>query len=140
VKQGILKDSYLLINIIFIGVIISIITYSLVFSADDLKYPVPSGSTLLTREVSPSAGLSRSFSEIVRFNFGEAKLYNPYGIRLFSFFAIQLLLRIGAIFIALHFSLRRRQFLILADATLSILLFILFFCPFIVLSAKQLVN
>jgi hypothetical protein len=139
VKPGILNDSYLLINLVFIGIIISIITYSLVFSTDNLKYPVPSGSYLLSHEVSSSSGLSRSFSEIVRFNFRESKFYNPYGIRIFSFFASQLLMRIGAIFIALHISLKHRQFLILADATLSILLFILFFWPFIVHTAKQLV-
>ena len=132
------KDSYRIINLAFIAIIISIITYSFIFSADGPKHPIPSGSAMLTGEISASSGMSRSFSEIVRFNFREAKLYNPYGPRIFSFFAIQLFLRIGAIFIALQISLRYRQFLILADATLSILIFILFFWPFMVLTAKQL--
>jgi hypothetical protein len=134
VNQRILKDSYLIINLVFIGIIISIIAYSVIFSADGRKYPVPSGSAILTGEISASSGMSRSFSETVRFNFQAAKQYNRYGPRIFSFFAIQLLMRAWAVFIALHISVKQRQYLILSDAMLSIFLFIVFFWPFIALT------
>jgi uncharacterized membrane protein YhaH (DUF805 family) len=139
VNRGTLKNDYLIINLIFIGIIILIIVYSFIFSAEGRNHPLPSGSELITGEVSASSGLSRSFSEIVRFNFREAKHYNSYGIRIFSFFAIQLLLRIAAILMTLHVNMKQRQVLILTDAVLSVLLLVVLFRPFIAITVKQLV-
>jgi hypothetical protein len=136
VKTKILKDSYLLVNLAFIGIILSIFTYSVIFTDNGRKYPVPSGAAILTGKISASSGLSRSFSEIVRFNFRESKLYNPYGIRIFSFFAIQLLMRIAAIIFALHSDIRQRRMLITTDAVLSSLLLTICFWPFIKLTVE----
>ncbi|MGE6355573.1 DUF2752 domain-containing protein [Flavobacterium sp. NPDC079362] len=40
-----------------------------------------------------SRGLTRAFSQILRFNFSEAIAYNPYSIKIFLFFLIQLATR-----------------------------------------------
>jgi hypothetical protein len=139
VNRGIIKDDYLIINLVFVGIIILIIVYSFIFSAEGRSHPVPSGSELITGQVSASSGLSRSFSEIVRFNFSKAKRYNSYGIRIFSFFALQLLLRIAAILMTLYVNRKQRQVLIFTDAVLSVFLFVVLFRPFIAITVKQLV-
>jgi hypothetical protein len=139
VNRGTIKDDYLIINLIFAGIIILIIVYSFIFSAEGRNHPVPSGSDLITGQVSASSGLSRSFSEIVRFNFSEAKRYNSYGITIFSFFALQLLLRIAAILMTLHVNRKLRQVLIFTDTVLSVLLFVVLFWPFIAITVKQFV-
>lgn len=78
-----------------------------------------------------STGLSRSFSAIVRFDFSKARSYNPHGLRVFSFFALQLLMRITALVIAGHSGFSKRRKLVIADITLSGILFVMLFFPFI---------
>jgi hypothetical protein len=139
VNRELRNGSYLIINLIFAGIIVAIITYSAIFSADGHKHPVPSGSDMLNGELTISTGLSRSFSAIVRADFKEAKQYNPFGIRVFSFFASQLILRLAACFAVMHIANRHRQTLIFADIVLSTLLFGILCWPFIALTVKQLV-
>jgi hypothetical protein len=103
-----------------------------VFRAEAKNYPLPSGTKILSGDTSISTGLSRSFSAIVRFNFREARSYNPYGLRIFSFFFIQFFLRLAAIFIARHpITSQQRRLIIGTDILLSALLFVVFFWPFI---------
>jgi hypothetical protein len=100
------------------------------------SYPIPSGSQVVTGTDSPSTGLSRSFSAIVRFNFTEARSYNPYGIRIFLFFLIQLFMRAAGIVLAGKV-IQRCRIIIISDIMLSIILFFICFWPFIkVLSAR----
>ncbi len=72
-----------------------IFIYSGIFSAEKNNHPIKSACEIFTGHPCKSTGLSRSFSEIVRFDFESAKAYNSYGLRVFLFFLIQLLLRIA---------------------------------------------
>jgi len=103
--------------------------YSGIFSAERNNHPIPSIYTGITEEESPSAGLSRAFSEIVRFNFKSAREYNPYGIRIFLFFAVQFFMRITGSIITVYQPLTKSQ--VLSDAAISSLLFIICFFPFL---------
>ena len=87
------KAAYRTINLIFAALIGMMFLYAGVFSAGGRRYPVPSFYELATGEISPSSGLSRSFSETVRLNFRKAEAYHPHGIRLFLFFFVQFFLR-----------------------------------------------
>ena len=137
-NQRLLRNNYLIINLIFTGILISVILYALVFSAGGMKHPIPSGWELLTGESSPSSGLSRSFSEIVRFHFEEARQFNPYGIRIFSFFAVQLLLRLFLCIMLIRPVQMRWQAVMIADVLFSIVIFAVSFWPFFHLLARQL--
>ena len=86
-------SSYKRINIIFTLIIIFIFFYS--FYLPYLSLSIVSSCEGMPLIYCKSRGLTRAFSEIVRFNFAEALHYNSYSIRLFSFFLIQLFLRIG---------------------------------------------
>jgi len=68
--------------------------YSLFYSPDEEKYPVPCIHEKLTGEPCPSCGMSHAFSLIVRGRLAEALEWNPHSLRLFLFFALQLLMRI----------------------------------------------
>ncbi|MCK5168313.1 MAG: DUF2752 domain-containing protein [Bacteroidales bacterium] len=88
------KEPYHIINLCFAGIIIMIFIYSGIFSAEKDNHPIKSTCEILTGQPCESTGLSRSFSEIVRFKFESAKSYNKYGIKVFLFFLIQLLIRL----------------------------------------------
>lgn len=127
-------NPYTLLNIIFIVIIVMILLYSGIFSTEKSGYPVPSVYTELTGHESVSTGLSHSFSEIIRLNFRKAHEYNPYGIRIFLFFIVQLFLRINFLMIA-----RRRVYdvsLITLDIVLSAGTFLIAFWPFLVATAE----
>ncbi len=99
--------------------------YSGIFSAQN---PHPIHSAYQNQVI--STGLSRAFSEIVRFNFSSAINYNPYSIRLFSFFAIQGLMRLF-ISILLFRNIFSKNLILFADILLSVLLFLWSFGSFI---------
>ena len=67
-----------------------IFIYSGIFSAEKENHPIKSACKTITGEPCKSTGLSRSFSEIVRFKFESAKSYNKFSIKIFLFFLIQL--------------------------------------------------
>lgn len=125
-----LSNPYILINLVFICLIQCIFLYSGFFSVNKCSYPIHSDYSAITGKTSISSGLSRSFSEIVRLNFSKAKEYNPFGIRIFFFFIIQFLLRIFITLVLLKASSINKN-LITADVTLSVILFIVLFWPFI---------
>ncbi|HKK43442.1 MAG TPA: DUF2752 domain-containing protein, partial [Bacteroidales bacterium] len=93
-KEGIRNEPYLLINLIFAGVILLVIAYSGIFSPDKNNYPVVCIHEKLTGQPCVSCGLSHSFSLIVRGRFHEAYEWNIYGFRIFLFFFSELILRI----------------------------------------------
>ncbi len=92
---------YLLLNIILAGVILLIMGYSLFYSPDEDRYPVPCIHEKLTGEPCPSCGLSHAFSLIVRGRVDEALTWNSQSLRVFIFFALQLLMRAGLALAAL---------------------------------------
>jgi hypothetical protein len=131
-------NNYLIINLVFTGVIIVLLIYSFLFRAGERKHPLPSGSEWVTGIRIPSAGLSRSFSEIVRFNFNKAREYNRYGIRVFLFFMIQLVMRIVISGFLLPGRRRVPGILIATDLFLSVSLFLICFWPFMVFLTREL--
>lgn len=129
------QNTYLLVNLVFCIFLVIIFLYSLVFRANN--HPIPALLTDLTGEIPPSKGLSSSFSEIVRGNFELANEYNPYGLRVFSFFVAQLLMRI---FFSILTFLKPKKISIplIADITISIVIFIFCFAPLITYTLRTL--
>jgi len=124
-----IKESYLTINIVLTGVIMLVMIYSIVFSPDKDDYPVTCIHEKLTGEPCVSCGLSHSFSLILRGRFNEAYQWNVYGMRVFLFFALQLLMRIAFSLFYIRFTDTRKQLMIM-DIIGSILLFLLAFRQF----------
>ena len=129
-KQGIRNEPYIIINVIFAGIVLLIFAYSGIFSPDKDNYPVVCIHQKLTGEPCPSCGLSHSFSLIVRGRIQEAFKWNVYGLRVFIFFAAQLLMRIMFSVFYLKYPSTGRE-LVLFDALGSVLIFFISFFPFI---------
>jgi hypothetical protein len=124
------SDSYITINIIFAGIIFLIFIYSGIFSAENDKHFIKSACIEITRKPCKSIGLSRSFSEIVRLDFKSAEKYNPYGLKVFTFFFVQFILRFGVTFLIAKDFFKREKILYV-DVVVSILLFLLTFADFL---------
>jgi hypothetical protein len=124
-------DSYLIINTIFAGVILLIFAYSGFFSPVKNNYPVICIHEKLTGVPCVSCGLSHSFSLIIRGKVAEAYQWNHYAMRIFIFFAAQLILRVAfSLFYRQHADTRKQ--LIIIDCVGSGIMFLLAFWPFIV--------
>jgi hypothetical protein len=124
------NEPYLLINTILAGVIILIFVYSGFFSPVEDNYPVICIHEKLTGEPCVSCGLSHSFSLILRGKISEAYDWNIYGLRVFLFFALQLVMRIVFSIFYLKYTETRKQ-LVTYDIASSIILFLVCFLPFI---------
>ncbi len=124
------NEPYLIINIFFAGVIALIFAYSGIFSPEKDNYPVTCLHEQLTGEPCISCGLSHSFSLIVRGRITEAYQWNLYGMRVFLFFASQLIIRILYSFFYLKNPETRRE-LIITDCVGSGIIFLIAFWPYI---------
>jgi len=122
---------YLVINLVFAGIIVMILAYSAIFSAEKDNFPVPCIHEKITGEECPSCGISHSFSLIMRGRIGEAYDWNSNGMRVFLFFVAQLLMRIFFSRTYLTDPGSRRELIIL-DITGSLILFLIAFIPFVV--------
>ncbi len=107
-----------------------IMLYSGIFSAEKANHPVSSVYTRVTGEETISTGLSRSFSAIVRGEWRQARNYNPHGIRIFIFFASQLLIRIS-LMLFFKQAEKRKKTVIIWDSIISVALYLVCFYPFI---------
>jgi Protein of unknown function (DUF2752). len=123
------KEPYLLINIIFSGVILLILLYSGIFSPEKDNYPVTCIHEKLTGEPCISCGLSHSFSLIVRGRIGEAYQWNAFGMRVVLFFISQLFMRVTFLLVYLRYPDIRKQ-LIIYDCVVSGIIFLISFWPF----------
>lgn len=121
---------YLLINVILAGVILLIMGYSLFYSPDEERYPVPCVHEKLTGEPCPSCGLSHAFSLIVRGRIAEAIEWNSHSMRIFIFFALQLVMRAALAFVALKPARHLRQIAV-TDAAVSAVMALTAFWPFL---------
>ena len=121
---------YLIINIILAGVILLIFAYSGIFSPEKDNYPVVCIHEKLSGEPCVSCGLSRSFSLIIRGKISEAYEWNVYGLRIFLFFALQLVMRSAFSLFYIRYADMRKQ-LIIFDITGSSIIFLIAFYPFI---------
>jgi len=129
-QESISTDPYLIINIFFAGVILLILAYSGFFSPEKNDYPIICMHEKLTGEPCVSCGLSHSFSLIVRGRIDEAYQWNIYGMRVFLFFVLQLILRAMFSIFYLRYTDTRQQ-LIITDCIGSGLVFLIAFWPFI---------
>jgi hypothetical protein len=109
-------------------VIVIILLYSSIFKG--LSHPIPAILTEQTGIIPPSKGLSSAFSEIVRGNFSQAININTYSLRVFSFFAIQLLVRVLVILLLLK-KPSLSSAIAIWDAVFSMALFTYCFYPLI---------
>ena len=125
------SEPYHIINLSFAGIILMIFIYSGIFSAEKNNYPIKSACEILTGQPCSSTGLSRSFSEIVRFKFESARSYHPNGIKVFSFFLIQFFLRF-LISGMLYYMNNKKTTIIALDAIISVSLYIYCFWEIII--------
>lgn len=126
-----LNEPYLVINLVFAGIIVLILSYSAIFSPEKDNYPVPCIHEKITGGECPSCGLSHSLSLIVRGRIGEAYEWNNNGMRVFLFFVSVLLMRIFFSRAYLNYPGSRRELIIL-DITGTLILFLIAFIPFVV--------
>ena len=122
-KHRRINKPYNIVNLFLAGIIMMIFIYSGLFSARKDNHPVPSFYEKITGEPSPSSGLSRAFSEIVRGNLESAKSYNQDSLLIFSFFLIQFVQRI-LVSALLYKQILRIQYLLIADLAISTILFL----------------
>jgi hypothetical protein len=125
--------AYHIVNTLFFATIVMIIVYSFVYSQNN--HPIPSVYTDLTGETSPSKGLSAGFSAIVNGDLKSAINHNVYSVRIFSFFLIQLLLRVFFSIITIVWPTRLFK-IIIFDAAISVIVFSWCFAPLIVFTLK----
>lgn len=125
-----LKAPYVTINLVLAGVIMIIFIYSGFFNPDENSYPVQCAYELTTGMECPSCGMSHSFSYLIRGDLDSALLWNGYSLRLFIFFAGALLLRIVLTIYWMGMSDERRKRLVIADITISSIMFLLTFYPY----------
>jgi hypothetical protein len=124
------NEPYIIINLIFAGIIVLIFTYSGIFSPEKNNYPVVCIHEKLTGIKCPSCGLSHSFSLIVRGRFDEAHEWNENGMRIFLFFASQLIMRIVFSVFRLKYASTGIQ-LVIYDCIGSGVIFLVSFWPLI---------
>jgi hypothetical protein len=117
-------------NLILAGLIALVLVYSGIFSAEKDNHPVPSFFEETTGRTSPSSGLSRAFSEILRGEIDSALAYNPDSLRIFIFLMIQLVQRLSISLLLFKTRLQLKP-LLLADIILSAGLFIYAFTPLV---------
>lgn len=85
-------DSYKRVNMIFIVLIMFIFFYC--YLSRFLNFGIHSFCEGLPLSYCRSRGLTRAFSQILNLNFEQAIVFNPYSIKIFSFFLIQLIARL----------------------------------------------
>ncbi len=120
-------NAYRIVNLLLALVVLGVFVYSLLYTPG--KHPIPSVFTDITGVETPSKGLSAAFSEVVRGNLSEANSYNAYVLQVFSFFVLQLLLRISLIFVSEKTN--RLKMVVWLDVTFSLALFLYCFWPFV---------
>lgn len=122
IKSSYEIDSYKKINMIFIIMIMFIFFYC--FIMPFLNFGFHSSCEGMPLNYCKSRGLTRAFSQILRFNFEEAITYNIYSIKIFAFFLIQLMARF---FINVIIRVSNLRIVVIFDVFFSIILFIFSF-------------
>jgi hypothetical protein len=130
---------YLYINAFFAALVVLIILYSVIYSADSNHYSIPSFYKEFSTGSYPSEGLSRAFSEITRGHLSRALQYNPYSVSVYGFFVIQLFLRIF-VSVLLFKTLLNSKLILICDVFISVLLFVVAFWPFFCFMIKSLIE
>ncbi|MFP4448238.1 MAG: hypothetical protein ACLFPH_05855 [Bacteroidales bacterium] len=116
------NSSYVKVNLILAGLILSVFLLSVTYSFIELQ--MPSNIKIITGNETASTGLSRGFSEIFQYNFRKAQEYNSSSLRIFGFLLFQFIFRLALIPVSKRFKERN---IVLFDVILSLLLFIVAF-------------
>lgn len=117
-----LREPYIIINLIFALLLVAIFCYFGTFSSTD-AYPI----SAITRQTVTSTGLQRALSELMRGNLNTALQLNIYSLGIFIFFITELLIRL--IFSIIYIKTDKKKKIIIADAIISIILFLSAFMP-----------
>lgn len=128
IKSSYEIDSYKKINMIFIVIIMFIFFYC--FTMPFLNFGFHSTCEGMPLAYCKSRGLTRAFAQILRLNFNEAIPYNPYSIKIFSFFLIQLVMRF---IINKIIRLSNCKRILIGDIFLSIMMFIFSFYNLVII-------
>lgn len=120
-------NSYKKINIIFSILIIFIFFYT--YLLPYLNITLKSSCEGLPLIYCKSKGLTRAFSQILRFNIEEAQLLNSISLKIFSFFLVQLVARNFINFILTSTNYKR---VIVVDVILTTIFFIFSFVNLII--------
>lgn len=112
-------DSYKKVNVIFIILIAFAFFYC--FLLPYLSISISSSCEGLPQIYCKSRGLTRAFSEILRFNFDKAIAYNIFSIKIFIFFLLQF---VGRIIINKQISEINFKRVLYLDIFLSLLFFL----------------
>jgi len=132
-------DSYRIINIIFAGVIGLVFIYSCLFLPENGSHIIPSFYTDITGNTSPSLGLSRAFSALVRGQISLANQFNPHALNIFAFFSFQLFYRLISLKVD-RVSFVNRKTWIGVDIVLTIALFLIAFYPLIEFTLVKIID
>ena len=128
IKSSYEIDSYKKINVIFIIIIMFIFFYCLI--TPFLNFGLGSSCEGLPLPYCKSRGLTRAFSHILMFNFEQGVIYNPYSLKIFSFFLIQLAARF---FINMTVRLSNLKLIVTLDIFLSLIFFIFSFYNLVII-------
>jgi hypothetical protein len=120
------KQAYVTINWIFAGIILAIFVYSGIYNPEKDNHPIKCIHEELLGQKCPTCGMSRGFSAIVRGRIDEALVFQKNSLSIFSFFAIQLLIRILFVVLLLKSQISLK-ILTNIDITVSLLLFMFTF-------------
>lgn len=129
-KPRLISEPYTRVNIALTVVLFFVFFYSAIFSPVKDNYPVVCIHEKLTGEPCASCGLSHAFSLILQGRISEAYRWNSNAMRVFIFFAAQLLMRIVFSVFYLRHPETVRQ-LIVYDILASATIFLIAFMPFI---------
>lgn len=117
---------YYAINISISILILAVFFYSALYSPGQEEHPIQCVHVEFAGTDCPTCGLSGGFSQMVRGNFSEARASNINTLPLFSFFVIQFLMR-GFSTLTLYRKAMSKKVVVIIDASLSLLLFLICF-------------
>jgi hypothetical protein len=120
------SKNYTVLNLIFVGIILTIFIYSALFISAGVDHPIKCVHEELLGGPCPTCGISRGFSAIMHGQFALAQKIQHNTINVFLFFILQLIFRLLFILITKRGSFALSK-LINADIVISFLLFFWFF-------------
>lgn len=121
-------DSYKKVNMIFMAIIMFIFFYSYIMPY--LNFGFRSSCEGMPLSYCKSRGLTRAFSQILRFNFEQATTLNSYSIKIFLFFLVQLIARFTVNKIV---RLSNLKTVVTLDICCSVLLFVFSFYNLVII-------
>ena len=123
------KKSYFIFNFLIAGIFTTLFVYACFFAYN--SHSVGCIYIKTFGKPCPTCGITRAFSEILHFNFTKAYQLNNIAPWLFSFFFLQLIVRL-----IINFILKKREIniskILKIDVSFSILLFVICFYKLII--------